>query len=209
MEQFTLIVPDEGSDGAITGKRQANRARALLEPLLANERILRRIVDAQLGEWLRVRLFDLRDPKATRDRALIRLRQLPQRETLHAWDDELCRALDGAADEQILSVLLATMLDGFPRGMVPNASTYVGGALLILGDYALSPEVLAAAIFRIWRKNRFPPTISELVDECDCARQRSVDARCVVRKMIALLDNAEEVLTASGDFDASKNALPN
>jgi len=209
MEEFTLIVPDGGRHGALMSKHRDNPAQALLEPLLAHERILRRIIDAQLGEWLRAKLLDLRDPNAMRDRALIRLKQLPERETLHAWDDELCRAFDGAADEQILSVLLATMLDGFPRGMLPNAKTYVGGALLVLGGFPLSPEILAAAIFRIWRKNRFPPTIAELVDECECSKRRAVDARRVVTKMIALLDNAEEVLTASGDFDASKNALPN
>ena len=208
MEEFTLIVPDEGRHGAILGNRQANRARALLEPPLAHERILRRIIDAQLGDWLRLKLLDLRTPTAMRDRALTRLRELPQRETLHAWDDELCRALDGKADEPMLSVLLATMLDGFPRGMIPNARTYVAGALLVIGDHALSPEILAAAILRIWRKDRFPPTIAEVVDECERARQHATSARRVVTKMIALMDNAEEVLIATGDLDGSKNALP-
>ena len=99
--------------------------------------------------------FDLRDPNAARDKALIRLQQLPSRETLHAWDDELSLALDGKADEKILSLLLATMLDGFPRGMVPNIRTYVEGTLLVIADQALSPEILAAAILRIWRKDRF------------------------------------------------------
>lgn len=143
-----------------------------------------------------------------REKALTRHRQLPQRETLHAWDDELCRALDGKADEHMLSVLLATMLDGFPRGMVPNVRTYVGGALLVMGDDALSPEIIAATIIRIWRKVRFPPTIAELLDEFDHARQGAVNARRVVAKMIALLDNAEEILIATGDIDQPKNAFP-
>jgi hypothetical protein len=201
MEEFTLIVPDEGGHRTITSKRHANRARALFEPLLTHQRILRQIIDAQLGEWLCVKLLDLRNPSAMRERALIRLQQLPQRETLHAWDDELHRALDGKADEHTLSVLLATMLDGFPRGMVPNVRTYVGGALLVMGDDAHSPQVAAAAIIRIWRKDRFPPTIAELQDEFDHARQGAVNARRVVAKMIALLDNAEEILAATGDFD--------
>ena len=154
MEELTLIAPGERDHPTVLSKRHGNRARALFEPLLAHQRILRGIVDKQLGEWLGIRLLDLRAPNAERDKAPIRLQQLPSRETLHAWDDELCHALDGKADEKILSLLLATMLDGFPRGMVPNIRTYVEGALLVIGDQALSPEILTAAILRIWRKDR-------------------------------------------------------
>ncbi len=125
MEEFTLIVPDEGCRRAITGKRYANRARALFEPLLLHQRILRQIVDAQLGEWLCVKLLDSREPNAVHEKALSRRQQLPERVTLHGWDDELCGALDGQADEKTLSLLLATKLDGFPRGMAPNVRTYV------------------------------------------------------------------------------------
>jgi len=208
MEEFTLIVPDQEPHGAIGGKHQAGLAQALLEPLLAHERILRRIVDAELGEWLRVKLLDLHNPRAERDRALIRLQELPERETVHPWDDELCRALDGKADEPTFSVLVATMLDGFPRAMVPNVRTYVAGALLVTGDQTPSPEILAAAILKIWRRDRFPPTLAELLDECGRARQGAISARRVVAKMITLLDNSEEVLIAAGDLGGSKNAHP-
>lgn len=100
-----------------------------------------------------------------------------------------------------------TLLDGFPRGMVPNIRTYIEGALLVLGDHALAPEIMAAAIIRIWRMDRFPPTIAELLDECDRARQGAINARRVVTKMIALLDNAEEVLIATGDFDEARKGI--
>lgn len=142
-----------------------------------------------------------------REKALIRLQQLPQREALHAWDDELHRALDVKTDAHTLSVLLATMLDGFPLGMVPNVRTYVGGAFLVIGDDAFSPEIIAAAIIRIWRKDKFPPTIAELRDEFDHARQGAVNARRVVAKMIALLDNAEEILAATDDFDEARKGI--
>jgi len=204
MEELMLIATDERRNLTIAGRRYGNRARALFEPLLVHQRILRQIIDGQLGEWIGVKLFNLRDPSTVRDRALIRRQQLPARETLHAWDDELCRALDGKADEKTLSLLLATLLDGFPRGMVPNIRTYVEGALLVIGDHAFPPEILAAAIVRIWRANRFPPTISELLDECDRARQGATNARRVVTKMLALLDNAEEAIIATGDLDAAR-----
>ena len=207
MEELTLIAPGERDDPGVLSKHHGNRARALFEPLLAHQRILRGIIDKQLGQWLGIRLLDLRDPNAVRDKALIRFQQLPSRETLHAWDDELSLALDGKADEKILSLLLATMLDGFPRGMVPNIRTYVEGTLLVIGDQALSPEILAAAILRIWRKDRFPPTIAELLDECDHSLQGAANARRVVAKMIALLDNAEEVLIATGDFEGDRKGL--
>jgi len=204
MEKSTLIASEEPWAAIMVDGRNSNPARALFEPLLMHQRILRQIVDAGLGAWISVRLLDLRDPGAVRDRALARCRQLLARETLHAWDDELCRALDDKADDKTLSVLLATMLDGFPRAMVPNIRTYVEGALLVFGDHAHSPEVLAAAIIRIWRKDRFPPTIAELSDECDRAREGAANARRVVAKMIALLDNAEEVLVAMGDFEEGR-----
>ena len=41
MEEFTLIVPDEGRYGALMSKHRDNPAQALLEPLLAHGRILR------------------------------------------------------------------------------------------------------------------------------------------------------------------------
>ncbi|MGO9773339.1 MAG: hypothetical protein ACLPSW_28105 [Roseiarcus sp.] len=204
MEELTLISSNEQSNPMVTDNRYGNRARVLFEPLLIHQGILHHIIDAQLGEWIGVKLFDLRDPVAIRDRALIRRQQLPEREKLHGWDDELCRVLDGEADEKTLSFLVATMLDGFPRGMVPNVRTYVEGTLIVIGDHALAPEILAAAIVRIWRKNRFPPTIAELLDECDHARQRATSARRVVTKMLAMLDNAEEALIATRDFDEAR-----
>ena len=200
MEELRLIAPEKRWNPSMADNRHHNRVRVLFEPLLIHQRILGQIIGAGLAEWIGVRLLDLRDPGAVRDQALIRRQQLPERETLHAWDDELCRALDGRADDKTVAVLLETMFEGFPRGMAPNIKTYVGGALLVIGDHALSPEVLAAAILRIWRKDRFPPTIAELLDECDRARQGAANARRVVTKMIVLLDNAEEILAATGDF---------
>jgi len=198
MEELALLPSAEPRSTIHATKRSSNRARALFEPLLIHQRILRHIVNAGLGEWIGVKLLDLSDPDAVRDLALIRHQRLPARETLHAWDDEFFRALEGNANEKTLSLLLATMLDGFPRGMVPNVRTYVEAALLVLDAHAPSPEIFAAAIVRIWRRNRFPPTIAELLDECESARQSAANARRAVTKMIALLDNVEEALDVTG-----------
>lgn len=198
MDELTLIGEND-SDAAIRGfSRRTRRTRALFEPLLDHQKILRRIIDAGLGEWIGVRLLDLRNPDAVRQRALSRRGHLPAREALHRWDNDLCHALDGKADEEMVSVPLAIMLDGFPRGMIPNVQTYADAALLALGETVLSPQVLAAAIVRIWRKDRFPPTIADLLDGCERARQATLNARRVVVKMITLLDNAEEVIAFSG-----------
>jgi hypothetical protein len=199
MQELTFLASKEPSGPIYSDERCNHRTRALFEPLLIHQRILRQIVDAGLGEWIGVKLLDLRNPEAAQDQAGFRRKRLPARETLHAWDDELFRALSGNADEKTLSLLLATMLDGFPRGMVQNVQTYVQAALLVLGDHAPSPDIFAAAIIRIWRKDRFPPTVAELLDECESARQGAANARRVVAKLIALLDNAEEVLDATGD----------
>ena len=158
MEELTLITSVEAQNDVHAANRGSHKTRALFEPLLIHRRILGQIVAGGLGEWMAVKLLDLRDPHTARDPALIRRRQLPARATLHVWDDELCHVLEGRADEKTLSLLLATMLDGFPRGMVPNVQIYVEAALLVPGDQALSPDIFAAAIIRIWRKDRFPPT---------------------------------------------------
>ncbi|GEM_PF-3741212 len=42
-----------------------------------------------------------------------------------------------------------------------------------------SPEILAAAIARIRRKDRIPPTIAKRLDECERARQAALNARRV------------------------------
>jgi hypothetical protein len=197
MDELTLIGTID-PDGAIRQSgRRSRRTRALFEPLLDHQKILRQIIDAGLGEWIGVRILDLRNPDAVRHRALTRREQLPARETLHRWDNDLCHVLDGKADEKMVSVLLAIMLDGFPRGMIPNVQTYADAALLAFSGSVLSPQVLATAIVRIWRKDRFPPTIADLLDECERARQAALNARRVVAKMIALLDNSEEAIIAS------------
>jgi len=88
--------------------------------------------------------------------------------------------------------------------MIPNIHSYVEVALLVMRDHALSAEIFAAGIFRVWRKNRFPPSVSQLLDECEEARQAATNARRVVSKMLALLDNAEEALMATGGFDEAE-----
>ena len=207
MQELTFLASKERSGPIYADERCNHRTRALFEPLLLHQRIVRQIVDAGLGEWIGVKRLDLRNPEAVRDQAGSRRKRLPARETLHAWDDELFRALDSAADEKTLSLLLATMLDGFPRALVPNVRSYVEAALLVLDAHAPSPEIFAAAIIRIWRKDRFPPTIAELLDECESARQSAANARRVVAKMIALLDNAEEVIDATGDPDEGRKGI--
>jgi len=199
MEELTLIGSMHADAGLRPGERGDHRPLALFEPLVGHEKILRHIVDAGLGAWMRIKLLDLRHPGAVRQHALTRRAQLPARENLHAWDDDLCHALDGKADRKALSLLLTVMLDGFPRGMVPNVQTYVDAAILAFGDTVRSPETLAAAILRIWRKDRYPPTIAELLEECERAHHAALNARRVVAKTVALLDNADEALLAASD----------
>jgi hypothetical protein len=62
-------------------------------------------------------------------------------------------------------------------------------------------------IIRFWRKDRFPPTIARLLDEYDLARQGAMNARRVVTNMLALLDNAEDALIATGDFDDARKGI--
>jgi hypothetical protein len=67
---------------------------------------------------------------------------LPARETLHARDDELCRALEGKADEKMLSFLLSIMLDGFPQVKTPAINIYVYGALMLISGDQVSPQIV-------------------------------------------------------------------
>jgi hypothetical protein len=201
MDELTTIETHNRRIPMTAARPRSDKILALFEPLLVHQHIVHQIIEHRLGGWLRIALLDLRDPRVVRDSALTRHQRLPVRDKLHTWDDELCHALDGRTDEKTLSILLAIMLDGFPRGVIANIDSYTEAALLIIGDHALSAEIFAAAIIRVWRKNRFPPSISELLDECEEARKAATNARRVVSKMLALLDNAEEALMATGGFD--------
>jgi len=199
MENLTIFSPNE-HEPLTASRPHDDRVRALFEPLLAHQHILSQIIELKLGDWLGVSLLDLRDPKSVRENAIARYRRLPKRDILHAWDDELCQALEGRADQMTLSVLVTTMIDGFPRATISNVGAHVEALSLVVGDRSLSPEVLAAGTIRVWRKNRFPPSIADFLDECDVVAKGAANARRVVTKMLAL-DNAEDALVATGDLD--------
>jgi hypothetical protein len=205
MEKLTVI-PSDGHEPAMACKSHGDRLRALFEPLLAHQHILGQIIELNMGDWLGAALLDLRDPKSVRDRAISRYRLLPKRDTLHAWDDELCQALEGKADQMTLSLMLTTMFDIFPRGTISNVGSYVEALSLVMGDRALSQEILAAAIVRVWRKIRFPPSISEFLDECEGAKKAATGTRATIKKMLALLDNAEDALVATGDLSEAASS---
>jgi hypothetical protein len=122
MDELTIIATDSRCSPVTAARPRGDKVRALFEPLLVHQRIVRQVVEHSLANWLRIALLDLRDPRAVRDSALARHRRLPVQDKLHAWDDELCHALDCRTDEKTLSILLAIMLDGFPRGSIPNAT---------------------------------------------------------------------------------------
>jgi hypothetical protein len=198
MDQLTIV--SLGGQPGVAANQNIGRVHALFEPLLAHQRILRQIIDLKLSNWMSFGLLDLRDPLTVRERALARHQRLPARETLHAWDDELCSALEGKADERTLSFLLSFMLDGFPQAKTPGIDIYVDGVLLLISGEQVSPQIVAAAISRVWRKNRFPPSISEFLDECSEMTKTATTTRRVITKMIALRDNAEDALIATGDL---------
>jgi hypothetical protein len=198
MDQLTIVSP--GGRPGTSRNQHLDKVRVLFEPLLAHQRILRQIIELKLSNWLSFALLDLRDPKTVRERALARHQRLPATETLHAWDDELSRTLEGKADEKTLSFLLSIMLDGFPQVKTPAIDIYVDGALMLISGDQVSPQIVAAAISRVWRKNRFPPSISEVLDECSEMTNAVTSTRRVITKMIALRDNAEDALIATGDL---------
>jgi hypothetical protein len=198
MDQLTIVSP--GRQPGVAANQNIGRVHALFEPLLAYQRILRQIIELKLSNWLSFALLDLRDPQTVRERALARHQRLPARETLHSWDDELCRALEGKADERTLSFLLSIMLDGFPQAKSPGIDIYVDGVLLLISGEQVSPQIVAAAISHVWRKNKFSPSISEVLDECSEMTKAATSTRQVITKMIALRDNAEDALIATGDL---------
>ena len=198
MDQLTIV--SRGGQPETATNQHIDRVRALFEPLLAHQRILRQIIELKLSNWLSFALLDLRDPQTARERALARHRRLPARETLHAWDDELSRALEGKADVKTLSFLLSIMLDGFPQVKTQSVEIYVEATLLLLSEDQLSPQILGAAISRVWRKNRFPPSIAEFLDECSEMTKAATSTHRVITKMIAMRDNAEDALIVTGDL---------
>jgi hypothetical protein len=89
------------------------------------------------------------------------------------------------------------------QAKTPSIDIYVDGALLLISGEQVSPQIVAAAISRVWRKNRFPPSISELLDEFSEMTKAATSTRHVITKMIVLRDNAEDALIATGDLPSS------
>jgi hypothetical protein len=89
---------------------------------------------------------------------------------------------------------------GFPQLKTPGIDIYVEGALMLISGEQVSPQIVAAAISRVWQKNKFPPSISEFLDECSEMTKAAITTRRVITKMIALRDNAEDALIATGDL---------
>jgi hypothetical protein len=98
------------------------------------------------------------------------------------------------------SFLLSIMLDGFPQLKTPGIDIYVEGALMLISGEQVSPQIVAAAISPVWQKNKFPPSISEFLDECSEMTKAATTTRQVITKMIALRDSAEDALIATGDL---------
>ena len=70
MDQLTIVSPSSRPE--TTANQPIDRVRALFEPLLAHQRILRQIIELNLSNWLTFALLDLRDPQTVRERALAR-----------------------------------------------------------------------------------------------------------------------------------------
>jgi hypothetical protein len=180
--------------GRTQGQEAPTRDGKVKAPPAAGRKWLVELSYLIIREWLLVAALDLRDPKAARDRARTRLLQLPKRSELKAWNDELGRALDGEADRQMLVVLIGVMLGGFPRVRAQRPEIYAEAAMLIVRGRRFSPDVVAAAIVRIWRKAKYPPTISEFLEECEETKQLTTHIRRAVAKMLELRNDADIAL---------------
>ncbi|WP_281928984.1 hypothetical protein [Methylocystis iwaonis] len=83
----------------------------------------------------------------------------------------MCHVLDAKADEKMVSVLLSIMLDGFPRGMIPERPDLCRrGSPGARRDCSLGPNPRRRHCSHLG-KDRFPPTIADLLDEFERARQ--------------------------------------
>ncbi len=72
MDEVTMIATDNQRIPVAATRQRGDKVRALFEPLLVHQHILRQIVEHGLGGWLRIALLDLRDPRAVHDSALAR-----------------------------------------------------------------------------------------------------------------------------------------
>jgi hypothetical protein len=63
-----LMIASPGSLPETIANQHIDKVRALFEPLLAHQRILRQIIELKLSNWLSFALLDLRDPQTVRER---------------------------------------------------------------------------------------------------------------------------------------------
>ena len=204
MDELTIITSDHPQGLAMAANRHSHRVRALFEPLLEHEDISAANRRAGSTAVRSCPLCWISPNSQRRARARSRPPEAIAQARTAARMGRRSRAGDRRRRRHANFVGLAfNHVGGFSarhrrehRGLCRRR--FAGHRRpSAVGD------IVAAAIVRIWRKNRVTPSLAEFIAQCEDARQAVSNTRRVVAKMLALLDNAEEaVVVSSGRSEA-------
>lgn len=177
-----------------------NLVRTLMDPLTAHVQIAREIEERQLLRVVAVRPIDALEPNAV-GKAERRLSAIPSWDTLRAWAKALDDVLEEQPDEERTRILVAMLLDGFPK-RVPAIETYLDAASALLVDERIGPKLIAAACRRIWSSRRSPPWFADVLAEAKAARQEVINSRALVQRALATRQQAQAIVAGQEASDA-------
>lgn len=169
-----------------------NLVRALLDPVGSHDRALREIDDVDLLRLVAVRPLD-EDLPDVAARARRRADAIPEWATLRRWATTLDAALEEPPDEERTRVLLALLLDAFPR-RVPSPETFLDAGTFLLSEERIGPGLVSTACRRLWAQRRSPPSFADVLIEARAARAAVMNARGLVQRAFAARQRAEAIL---------------
>ncbi len=96
----------------------------------------------------------------------------PDSETLDAYALPIVEAKTAPPDRAQTTALVGMLLDAFPNGRPANLSAYADSLVHDLLDMRFSPAVVAMACRSIRRGSKFLPSVAEMVEAAESAKEK-------------------------------------
>jgi hypothetical protein len=173
----------------------------------------------QLKPWFRrlpeIHHLSVKNAAANRDRALRRCAKLPAEAVLDRAADLFREAAFAGTDEARSRVLVGLMLDGLPSARTLPSASYIDAMIDTIlyeepesqdfpGAVGFGPVVLASVARAVWGTLTFPPSIAEFMKLAHGRRSSFWEGALNAEQLIAVLQNAEDVLIQTGDYKSER-----
>lgn len=175
----------------------------------------------ELKPWLKIaidvgphRLLDSYQADRERDTALDWINRMPSKVKIEEAHSEFERAVSVGATKEEITVISATLLDGYPNSRQVSTEGYIDLLSLALtspplddddepfsNKYPISAEVFASSLPQIARRNNYTPSPAEIYAECRIVRGIFKSALAQANHLDRMRESAIDVLIALGEYN--------